>query len=255
MSSRLARLLGALIIGATSGTALSVGSAYAAACPSGTGVTVVVNSSVRCDGNGGGSAASNFRDAGHSLTMATRQPGFVCRVDGYPSSDPCVNASPTDAYWALFWANGKGGGWVYSNSGVESLSVPQGGWVAFKFQTSNSRSYPGVSPYTAPPAPAPKVTPKPVTRPKPKAPSKPSASASASASAAAKAKAKANAAKPSASASASASAAAAGELTNTSATTDSDGSEAMVWSGAVLAAALLAGMGVAIWRRRTAGRP
>ena len=88
MSSRFARLLTAVVLGAAGGTVVLAGSAYAAACPSGTGVTVVVNSSVSCDRNGGGSAASNFRDAGHSLTMASRQPGFVCRVGGIDRCGP-----------------------------------------------------------------------------------------------------------------------------------------------------------------------
>lgn len=247
MSSRLVRLLAALIIGAAGGTVAMVGPASAAACPAGTGVTVVVNSSVSCDRNGGGSAYSNFGDAGHSLSNYR---GFVCSIDGYPDpAKACHSYAPADAYWALFWANGKGGGWNYSNSGASSLSVPTGGWVAFKFQTSSSRSYPGVRPYTAPPAPAPAPAPK----PKPKPSAKPSASASAQAKEKEKAKAKATA-KPSASVSASASAEADDEITNTSATSDSNGSNAMVWVGAVLAAVLIAGMGVALWRRRTAGQ-
>lgn len=248
MSSRLVRLLAALIIGAAGGTVAMIGPASAAACPAGTGVTVVVNSSVSCDRNGGGSASSNFGDAGYSLSNYR---GFVCSINGYPDpAEACHSYAPADAYWALFWANGKGGGWNYSNSGASSLSVPTGGWVAFKFQNSSSRSYPGVRPYTPPPAPAP------APKPQPKPSAKPSASTSASASAAAKEKAKPTA-KPSASASASASAseAAGDEITNTSATTDSNGSNAMAWVGAGLAAVLVAGMGVALWRRRTAGQP
>ena len=31
-----------------------------------------------------------------SWRYATRQPGFVCRVNGVPASDPCVNASPVE---------------------------------------------------------------------------------------------------------------------------------------------------------------
>lgn len=254
MSSRLIRLLAALIIGAAGGTVAMVAPASAAACPAGTGVTVVVNSSVSCDRNGGGSAYSNFGDAGYSLSNYR---GFVCSINGYPDpAKACHSYAPADAYWALFWANGKGGGWNYSNSGASSLNVPTGGWVAFKFQNSSSRSYPGVRPYTPPPAPAP--APAPAPKPKPKPSAKPSASASASASAAAKAKAKAKAtAKPSASASASAGASATpgDEVSNTSATTDSQGSNGMAWVGVALAVALLAGMGFAVWRRRSAGQP
>lgn len=252
MSSRLARLLAALIFGAAGGTVVMAGSAYAAACPYGTGVTVVVNSSVRCDSNGGGSAASNFRDAGHSLTMASRQPGFVCRVDGSPASDPCVNASPPNAYWALFWANGKGGGWVYASSGASGLSVPQGGWVAFKFQTSSSRSNPGVTPYTPPPAPKPKPKATAVSKPKPS----PSPSASTSSSASAKPK-PSGSASPSASGSASANASdeSSDETTNASESVDTGGSGPLVWVAVGLAALLIAGLGYAAWRRSATGRP
>ena len=154
----------------------------------------------------------------------------------------CIRDS---AYWALFWANGKGGGWTYASSGAGSLSVPAGGWVALKFQTSSSRSYPGVNPYTPPPVPKPKPKPKPVTKPTASA----SAPAGASASPKPKPKPKPSAsasAKPSASASASASAQSesAADPTNAAATTDSDGgSQAMVWVAGALAALLIDGMG------------
>lgn len=262
---RIIRALAALVIGAAGGTVLSTGAAFAAACPVGTGVTVVVNSSVSCDANGGSPASSNFAGAGQSLKYASRQPGFVCRVNGAPANDPCVNASPANAYWGLFWSDGKSGTWNYSSLGVGSLKVPKGGWVAFKFQSSNSRTNPGVRPYTAPPAPKPK--PKPSVKATTAAPPKATATAKATAKAKAdeKAKAKASAspsakagasatgrapsASPSASASASAQAAAREEsLRRTSQETDS--SSSTLWVGVLLALALLGGMGFAVWQRR-----
>ena len=45
----------------------------------------------------GKSAAAQLTDVGHTLTYVQRQPGFVCRVDGAPASDPCVNTPPADA--------------------------------------------------------------------------------------------------------------------------------------------------------------
>lgn len=257
LRSRIARTLVALLVGAAGGTVVSSGVAFAAACSSGTGVTVVVNSSVSCDANGGGPASSNFAAAGHSLKYASRQPGFVCRVNGAPASDPCVNASPTDAYWALFWSDGKSGKWSYSNVGVGSLNVPTGGWVAFAFQSSNSRTYPGVTPYTAPPAPAPKPK---ATATKPKVAAKPKASSSAtkatpsaSASASASAGPKGSSATPSPSASASAPAAAeeAREEALERASQESDqSSTSTLWVGSLLALTLLIGMGVTVWQRR-----
>lgn len=254
---RLVRALAALTLGATGGLVVSSGAAFAAACPAGTGVTVVVNSSVQCDANGGGSAASNFGDTGHSLTDARRQPGFVCRVDGAPASDPCVNASPPDAYWGLFWANGTGGGWNFASQGAYSLTVPKGGWVAFAFQNSNSRTSPGVTPYTAPPAPKPTPKPKPTTS-KPKATtsaggtstSAPSAKPGATTTPKGKASSSATpSATPGAAATPSAAAAAREEaLQRTSQETDT--STSTLWVGSLLALALLVGMGFTVWQRR-----
>jgi hypothetical protein len=267
MSARgtITRALAALVLGASGGVLVTSTSASAAACSAGTGVTVVVNSSVSCDANGGGPASSNFSGAGHSLTYARKQPGFVCRVDGSPGSDPCVNASPTDAYWGLFWADGKGGGWVYSSVGVQSLNVPTGGWVAFVFQSSNSTKYPSVTPRTAAPAP----TKKPSTggsssggassgssgtsaRPPATAGTKAKAKAEATASAkATKEKARAEAsASPSASPSASASAQAVRDAEVERTAQESDGSRPTLWAGGLLALALVIGMGVTIWQRR-----
>lgn len=260
MTGRIVRALTAVLIGAAGGMIAMPGPAQAAgACPAGTGVTVVVNSSVSCDHNGGGSVASNFHDAGHRLTTATRQPGFVCRVDGYPASDPCINTSPSNAYWALFWANGTGGGWTYASSGASGFSVPAGAWVAFKFQTSSSRSYPAIRPYTAPAA-------KPKPQPEPRATGstavKPDTSASRSTPKPART---AGTTKPSASAKASPSTSAtsateaAGDPTSRDddiamASNRADESNGMVWVGAGLAALLAVGIGTAAWRRRVAGR-
>lgn len=249
---RIVRALAALIVGAAGGTVVSAGAAFAAACPSGTGVTVVVNSSVRCDANGGGAAASNFARAGHSLNSSR---GFVCDIDGYPSSAPCRGTAPPDAYWGLFSANGTGGGWNYASQGAYSLSVPKGGWVAFKFQNSSSRSYPGMRPYTAPPAPAPKPKPKAAAAPKPKASTsadtkKATPSPSASATASKGSTSSSAAPSPSASASATAAAAAREEALQRSSQQTDDSSTSTLWVGSLLALGLLIGMGVTIWQRR-----
>ncbi len=146
-------MLAAVLLGAAAGVVAVAAPAHAAACSPGTGVTVVVNSGVRCDADGGTGerATTNFADAGHSLTFASRSGGFVCRVDGQPSDDPCTEASPADAYWALFWSDGSSGTWSYASLGVSSLRVPKGGAVAFVFQRSSSKTFPSV--------PAPVATP------------------------------------------------------------------------------------------------
>lgn len=261
-----ARTVIALLLGAGGGVVASSSTAVAAAaCPAGTGVTVVVNSSVRCDGGGGGSAASNFGAAGHSLAYIR---GFVCQIDGVPSGNPCRQTPPSDAYWGLFWANGTGGGWNYSAVGAGSLNVPAGGWVAFVFQSSNSRTYPSMTPYTAPPAPAPKPQPKATTSQPKKTTSAPRATSSAGGASTADPSAApsagaspsttaspgaASSTAPSASPGASGSPSAAAEAREDAVrrTAQQTGeSSATLWVGIVLALALLTGMGVTVWQRR-----
>ncbi len=164
MTINLIRLLVAALLGVATSVVGFASPAYAAGCTPGTGVTVVVSSSVSCDGDGGGTAASNFAAVGHELKYASRAPGFVCRVDGYPASDPCTVASPADAYWGLFWSDGKSGKWIYSSLGVTSLKVPAGGSVAFVFQNGDGKTWPSVAPNPGASS-APKPTAKPTSKP------------------------------------------------------------------------------------------
>lgn len=176
---RAARLLGALglALGASLATpalptALSsslpvVGTTPASAesCSGAGGVTVVVDYRGQggrglvegCAAGGGGGADTLFAAVGTQMTFASREPGFVCRVNAVPSSDPCVNASPANAYWGLFWSTGKpGAGWTYASSGVRSLQVPDGGLVAWSWQSGGGQQPPSTSPVrAAAPAPAP----------------------------------------------------------------------------------------------------
>ncbi len=145
--------------------------APAAGCSSASGVTVVVDfnelgggvASV-CDGAGGGKDASQlFPGVGLTLKYASRMPGFVCRVNGVPTSDPCVNTSPSNAFWGLWWSDGKTGKWSYSSLGTQSLTIPDGGYVAFSWDQSDDQAPPSFTPAThaAPASPTPKPSPKP----------------------------------------------------------------------------------------------
>lgn len=281
ITRRLTPILVALLLGSAAGVVAAAGSAAAAACPAGQGVTVVVGSSVSCDANGGGSAGDNFRDAGHSLTMVDRQPGFVCRVDGVPEKASCVNTPPADAYWGLFWSDGTSGTWKYASQGAGGLSVPAGGWVGFAFQNSDARTPPGVTPKAA--APAAKPTAAPTAKPKPKPASKPVAKPTAATptarAAAPSASASALAPTPGASASPTATPPAATPTPTPSApatdqpqaastpdvaeTADpanaakdsdsSDGSGPLPLVAGLLVLALVGGMGAVLWRRKAAG--
>lgn len=273
---RLVTVLAALLIGSAAGGIVLTGPASAAgACPKGTGVTVVVGSSVSCDRNGGGDAASNFADAGHSLTYVQRQPGAVCKVDGAPASAGCVNMPPADAYWGLFWSDGKSGRWTYASQGVGSLSIPTGGWVAFVFQSSDSKKSPGVTPVGA----ASSGTTRPSagggtsgsTRPS----ARPSATSSTPTPSATPTKksdkkdkkdkkekkekkddkrAKEPAATPSASSATQDGGVTDDATTETSAEVESgSGSGSLGWVAGLLGLLLLGGMGAVLWRRKAAG--
>jgi hypothetical protein len=146
--------------------------AQAATCSTSHGVTVVVDFhqlgrgvQATCDAGGAGrTGAQQMADAGHHLTYVQRQPGFVCRVDGTPADDPCVNTPPDNAYWSLWWSDGKSGTWSYAAQGVASLDVPDGGYVALSWQGGDSKAPPRVTP-KAHPAPSLSPTPQPSSRP------------------------------------------------------------------------------------------
>ena len=167
MRPRLVRLAAAVLATAAAGLGVvgAAAPAGASACSGASGVTVVVDHGALgggvdlvCSDSSGGNAAALFSGAGFSLSYVQRQPGFVCRINGQPASDPCVNTPPSDAYWALWWSDGKSGAWSYSSLGAGSLSVPEGGYVGFAWQSGAKRA-PGVSPVPHGTAPTPTAAP------------------------------------------------------------------------------------------------
>lgn len=158
------------LVAATAYVAIPAAPASAAACPTADGVTVVVDFhelgggvQTACVADGGGRTASDlFPAAGFPLSYVQRQPGFVCRVEGKPADDPCVNTPPSDAYWGLYWSDGRSGSWTYSTIGAGGLHVPDGGYVAFSWNGSSSRVLPG---YTPAPHPSASPTPTPTSHP------------------------------------------------------------------------------------------
>ena len=150
--------------------------ASAGACSDADGVTVVVDFhdlggglQQTCDTNGGGlDGASLFARAGYELTPVQRQPAFVCRVNGVPADDPCVNTPPADAYWTLWWSDGTDGRWSYSSVAASSLKIPDGGYVAFSWNRGSGQDKPGTTP-KARAGTSPTSTPKPTPSPKPSA--------------------------------------------------------------------------------------
>lgn len=148
----LRRLIGAatLLAGVVVPTSLASPAHAAGACADG-GVTVVVDNgslgggiAESCVAGGGGEKAAQLLSVGHSLTRVQRFPGAVCKVDGLPGDAGCVSMPPANAYWGLFWSDGSGG-WTFSSTGVDALTVPNGGAVAFAWQDSSKLTDPGVA--------------------------------------------------------------------------------------------------------------
>lgn len=140
-----------MLVMAAAGVGLWSTPAAAAACAPGQGVSVVLDHKdvpggsgkgvvVDCVRDGAGrSARAVFKSAGVSMRDTTRFPGLVCLVDGLPSPNPaCVMAPPANAFWGLYWSNGRDGKWIFSSIGVDGLNVPDGGSVAWAWQGAQS---------------------------------------------------------------------------------------------------------------------
>ncbi|WP_299447137.1 hypothetical protein [uncultured Phycicoccus sp.] len=133
--------------------------AQAAACSGTSGVTVVVDfggsTQVRCAPGDPSSGLDALGKAGFAITYVQTQPGFVCRIDGFPGSDPCRNTPPSSAYWS-YWHAERGGSWTYSSVGAGSRNPKPGTVEGWSFGS-------GGQPGTAPPAPTATSTPKTTT--------------------------------------------------------------------------------------------
>jgi hypothetical protein len=126
--------------------------ASAAGCD---GVTVVVD----FRGLGGGvqqgcapgspaSGVAALAAAGFGYTYASRQPGFVCRINDKPGADAdrCVTTSPASAYWS-YWHAAAGGSWSYSNQGAATYAPARGTVEGWAFGAGEQ---PGMAPPAAP---------------------------------------------------------------------------------------------------------
>lgn len=177
--SRLSGLVAVALVAAAGLVGLSSSPAAAAVCNA-AGISAVVDAKgagggvqTACDrGSGSKNATAVFRDVG--VAMRRNRDGSVCQVNGLPSNATCQGLGAQ--YWALFWSNGKDGRWVYSSQGVDSLTVPQNGSVAWAWQSSSGKRQPGAAPpvISGTSSPGPTKTPKPTRSPQPtKAPTTP----------------------------------------------------------------------------------
>jgi hypothetical protein len=130
------------------------------ACAGNTGVTVVVDfqelgggTNVVCAPGTPSSGLDALAKAGVSYQTTQRFPGFVCRIAGKPSNDPCVNTSPASAYWA-YWLAAPGGSWCYSTLGAGSRRPPPGTFEGWSFALNRTADAIPPPRFAPPPAPA-----------------------------------------------------------------------------------------------------
>jgi hypothetical protein len=167
---RAAVLVAAVVAG---GVLLPAGPAGAAACSGSGGVTVVVDFGslgggiqVGCAVGDPASGLAALHAAGFGTTGTRKDgPGFVCRINGAPASDPCVVTPPANAYWS-YWHAPRGGAWAYSSAGAAGYNPAAGSVEGWAFGAgARPRIAPPAAP--APPPPAPTTTtkaPKPTTQ-------------------------------------------------------------------------------------------
>ncbi len=119
-------------------------------CPGVAGVTVVIDFQelgggvvVRCAPGASPTGLAALEAAGITYRTAVRSPGFVCRISDKPATDPCINTSPTSAYWS-YWVASRGGPWCYSSLGAGNRRPPEGTVEGWSFSMNRSAA-------TAPP--------------------------------------------------------------------------------------------------------
>ena len=163
-----------------SGSTISAENGHEGACDDNVGVTVVVDFqelgggvNVRCAPNGASSGIDALEQAGVAWTDTLRQPGFVCRIAGFPGLDreKCVNTPPASAYWS-YWVAPRGGDWCYVNFGAGNRTPPPGTIEGWSF-ASNKTASAIPPPRFVPPAPIAGQPPNPLNRADCTSPSQP----------------------------------------------------------------------------------
>lgn len=145
---RASALGAAVVLTAALGTATSYASEAQAPTCTDEQVAVVLDPASRegdvrvaCADEVGVSAWKVF-DTAYGLTGVQRQPEFICRVDGEPADDPCVNTPQADAYWGFF--TGDDSGWTFATVGAPGVRVAAGESVALVWQDGGETDVPSV---------------------------------------------------------------------------------------------------------------
>ncbi len=163
MSSSIQRCGGAAIVavllaaGSVVAAASPTPASPSAACTGDEGVTVVVDFGtlgggvqIRCVTVAVTSGFDALNKAGFTYTGTQRFPGLLCRINGKPADDPCVNAPPADRYWSYWVASEPGGTWNYSDVGAGNRVPPPGSVDGWAFDDDGCGRKPGSGPCPPP---------------------------------------------------------------------------------------------------------
>ncbi|MFI8420415.1 flagellar hook-length control protein FliK [Streptomyces sp. NPDC085479] len=134
------------------------GKGTAGACPTATGVTVVVDfqelgggTVVRCAPGDQATGLAALKNAGFDIAGTQRWgEAFICRIEGKPTAatESCVNTPPASAYWS-YWHAPNGGNWTYSTSGASGRKPAQGSFEGWSFslnKTAGTNPQPRIAP-------------------------------------------------------------------------------------------------------------
>ncbi len=159
-------MVGGLLVAGPFGPA-SPAEATDGSCTDATGVTIVIDFqelgggvNVRCAPGPVTTGLDAMRRADISYQTTIRFSGFVCKIAGKPSNDPCIDTSPATAYWS-YWLAPRGGQWCYSNLGAGNRRPPPGTVEAWSFSLDKTESTSPPPRYAVPP-PFPGVAPAPL---------------------------------------------------------------------------------------------
>lgn len=131
----------------------------AAACPSSSGVTVVVDfggwRKIGCAAGDPKTGLAALTAAGFTKVMVARFPAMVCRINGVPkaSIDPCVVTSPPTRYWS-YWHAARGGTWTYSSAGAATFNPKPGTVEGWAYGAGTPPKVPPPARITAEPSPS-----------------------------------------------------------------------------------------------------
>ncbi|MGI9579500.1 MAG: hypothetical protein ACR2OH_14980, partial [Microthrixaceae bacterium] len=122
--------------------------ASAGPCPDDSGITVVVDPGdlggpvqVRCVPQSAANGIEALAMADFEVDATVRFSGFVCRIDGRPANDRCVNTPPATAYWS-YWVADRGGPWCYSDLGAAVRGPVRGTVEGWSFSRSGTEGAP-----------------------------------------------------------------------------------------------------------------